>query len=71
MYDFYFNQVMTRTAAWISRDRTGAYRYLSASVETFKTREQMEADLKAAGFAEVEVHPLTFGVAVVYVGMIR
>lgn len=71
LYDFYFNQIMTRTAAWIARDRTGAYRYLSASVETFSTREQMKADIEAAGFASVEVHPLTFGVAVIYVGFVK
>jgi demethylmenaquinone methyltransferase/2-methoxy-6-polyprenyl-1,4-benzoquinol methylase len=70
LYDFYCNQVMTRTAAWIARDRTGAYRYLSASVETFKTREEMKADIESAGFRDVEVHPLTFGVAVVYVGFV-
>jgi demethylmenaquinone methyltransferase/2-methoxy-6-polyprenyl-1,4-benzoquinol methylase len=70
LYNFYFNHVMTRTAGWISGDAT-AYRYLSASVETFKTREQMKADIESAGFTEVEVHPLTFGVAVVYVGFVR
>ena len=70
LYDFYCNQVMTRTAAWIARDRTGAYRYLSASVETFRTREEMQADIESAGFGNVEVHPLTFGVAVVYVGFV-
>ena len=70
-YDFYFNQVMTRTAGWLARDRTGAYRYLSASVETFKTREQMKSEIEAAGFGDVEVHPLTFGVAVIYVGFVQ
>lgn len=71
LYDFYCNQIMARTAAWIARDTTGAYRYLSASVETFKTREQMKADIESAGFRDVEVHPLTFGVAVIYVGFVK
>jgi ubiquinone/menaquinone biosynthesis C-methylase UbiE len=62
---------MTRTAGWISGDKTGAYRYLSASVETFKTREQMKADIESAGFGDVEVHPLTLGVAVIYVGFVK
>ncbi len=70
LYNFYFNQVMTRTAGWISGDAT-AYRYLSASVETFKTLEQMKADIESAGFSDVEVHPLTFGVAVIYVGFVN
>lgn len=71
LYDFYCNQIMARTAAWIARDKTGAYRYLSASVETFKTREQMKADIESAGFCDVEVHPLTFGVAVIYVAFVK
>ena len=69
-YNFYFNQVMTRTAAWLAGDTTGAYRYLSASVETFKTPGQMQRDLAAAGFAAVEAHRLTFGVAHIYVGLV-
>ncbi len=70
-YNVYFNHVLTRLAALVARDRTGAYRYLASSVETFKTRGQMKADLESAGFGDVEVHPLTFGVAVIYVGFAR
>ena len=35
-------------------DKTGAYRYLASSVETFKPRAQMVAELEAAGFTNVE-----------------
>ena len=69
-YDLYFNHVLTRLAAMVARDKTGAYRYLASSVETFKPRKQMVAELEAAGFGGVEQHPLTFGVAVVYVGRV-
>ncbi|MEL7238368.1 MAG: bifunctional demethylmenaquinone methyltransferase/2-methoxy-6-polyprenyl-1,4-benzoquinol methylase UbiE [Planctomycetota bacterium] len=67
-YDLYFNHVLTRLAALVARDKTGAYRYLASSVETFKPREQMVAELETAGFERVEQHPLTFGIAVIYVG---
>jgi len=67
-YDLYFNHVLTRLAALVARDRTGAYRYLASSVETFKPRHVMQAELERAGFAEVTQTPLTFGVAVIYVG---
>lgn len=67
-YDLYFNHVLTRLAGLVARDRTGAYRYLASSVETFKPRQQMIAELEAAGFENVTATPLTFGVAVIYVG---
>ena len=68
-YNFYFNHVLTRLAAAVARDTTGAYRYLASSVETFKTRQEMIADLETAGFADVRTKVLTFGVAVIYVGV--
>jgi len=70
-YNFYFNHILTRLAALVARDKTGAYRYLASSVETFKTRQQMKADLESARFGEVQPHPLTFGVAVIYVGFVK
>ena len=69
-YNFYFNQVLTRAATLVSGDKTGAYHYLSASVNTFIGREQMADLMRAAGFGAVEQHPLTFGVAVCYVGLV-
>ena len=69
-YNLYFNHVLTRLAALVARDKTGAYRYLASSVETFKPRAQMKSELEAAGFERVETHPLTFGVAVIYVGFV-
>ena len=67
-YDLYFNHVLTRLASLVARDKTGAYRYLASSVETFKPRQQMVSELEQAGFANVTATPLTFGVAVIYVG---
>ncbi len=67
-YDLYFNHVLTRMASLVARDKTGAYRYLASSVETFKPRQQMVSELEQAGFANVTATPLTFGVALIYVG---
>ena len=69
LYQFYFQHIMPRTAALIARDRTGAYRYLPRSVDTFIDRPQMVAMLQGAGFVDVSAKPLTFGVAVVYRGV--
>src|SRR5438094_385680 len=43
LYNFYFRKVLPRTATWISGDRSGAYKYLPESVNTFIGREQMMA----------------------------
>jgi demethylmenaquinone methyltransferase/2-methoxy-6-polyprenyl-1,4-benzoquinol methylase len=71
MYNFYFRQVLPRTATWISRDRTGAYKYLPESVNTFITRDRMVQMMRDAGFETVEQFPMTFGVCVCYRGFVR
>lgn len=69
MYNFYFRQVLPRTATWISGDRTGAYRYLPRSVNTFIGRETMLAMMQTVGFVQVENRPLTCGICVAYRGV--
>ena len=67
-YNFYFRQILPRTATFISGDKTGAYKYLPESVNTFIGREQMMGMIRDAGFTNVEQHPMTFGVCVCYRG---
>ena len=69
MYQFYFQHIMPRTAAFIARDRTGAYRYLPRSVDTFLGRTQMLQMIRGAGFVQTSMTPLTMGIAVVYSGV--
>jgi demethylmenaquinone methyltransferase/2-methoxy-6-polyprenyl-1,4-benzoquinol methylase len=69
MYNFYFRKVLPRTATLISGDKTGAYKYLPESVNTFIGREEMVGMLKSAGFSKVEQFPMTFGVCVCYRGI--
>jgi len=70
LYNFYFRQVLPRTATLISGDKTGAYKYLPESVNTFIGREQMMAMMRDAGFDRVEQFPMTFGVCVCYRGVV-
>lgn len=70
-YHFYFNQVMPRTATLLSRDRSGAYKYLPRSVQTFISRDAMVEMMKEAKFDEVSVHPMTFGICIGYLGRVR
>ncbi|HET6249940.1 MAG TPA: ubiquinone/menaquinone biosynthesis methyltransferase [Tepidisphaeraceae bacterium] len=68
-YNFYFRKILPRTATLISGDKTGAYKYLPESVNTFIGRQQMMQMMAHAGFAKVEQHPMTFGVSVCYRGV--
>lgn len=65
-YDLYCGWIMPRTATLISGDRSGAYKYLPASVESFFTCDQMQQELRSVGFSDVLAKPLTFGICVCY-----
>jgi demethylmenaquinone methyltransferase / 2-methoxy-6-polyprenyl-1,4-benzoquinol methylase len=66
LYNFYFRKVLPRTATLISGDKTGAYKYLPESVNTFIDRSAMTRMMSEAGFTGVTQHPMTFGVCVCY-----
>lgn len=67
LYMFYFRQVLPRMATWISGDRSGAYRYLPASVSSFINERGMAEALRGAGFGRIEHHRLTLGVVMVHI----
>jgi demethylmenaquinone methyltransferase/2-methoxy-6-polyprenyl-1,4-benzoquinol methylase len=69
LYNFYFRQILPRTATLISGDKSGAYKYLPESVNTFIGREQMQGMMTAAGFQTVTQHAMTFGVCICYRGI--
>ena len=69
LYNFYFTKILPHTATWISRDKTGAYKYLPQSVNTFISRESMQQMMRDAGFTDVQAFPLTFGICVCYRGL--
>jgi demethylmenaquinone methyltransferase/2-methoxy-6-polyprenyl-1,4-benzoquinol methylase len=62
----YCAKLMPRTATWISRDESGAYRYLPASVSTFMTRDQLLASMRSCGYVDVQAKPLSLGICVCY-----
>ncbi len=69
--NFYTRHIMPRTASWIARDRSGAYRYLPASVDTFWSPTEIAAAMKEVGFETMRHRRLTFGVATVTAGTRR
>jgi demethylmenaquinone methyltransferase/2-methoxy-6-polyprenyl-1,4-benzoquinol methylase len=67
-YNFYFKQILPRTATLISRDKTGAYKYLPQSVRTFINPQTMTQMLQKAGFQNVTQHPMTMGICIAHRG---
>jgi len=68
LYNLYFRKILPRTATWISGDKSGAYKYLPESVNTFIGREQMSGMMTNAGFTQIRQHAMTFGVCICYRG---
>lgn len=68
-YLLYFRHVLPRLGALISGD-AHAYRYLNETVETFPHGEDFCRLMREAGFHNVTAHPLTFGIAAIYVGVV-
>jgi len=66
-YLMYFNHVLPRLARLVSRDRTGAYRYLPKSVLSFPESEGIRSVLAAAGFEGTAVHRRSCGIVALYV----
>ncbi len=64
--DFYCGWVMPRTATLISRDTSGAYKYLPKSVGTFMPRARLMDRLAAAGLGKISSRGLTLGICVCY-----
>ncbi|HOA74381.1 MAG TPA: bifunctional demethylmenaquinone methyltransferase/2-methoxy-6-polyprenyl-1,4-benzoquinol methylase UbiE [Phycisphaerae bacterium] len=69
LYLFYIHRLMPTIATWISRDRSGAYRYLPRSVVSFPCSGEVVSALHAAGFERASVHPRTFGIVSIYVAV--
>lgn len=67
LYLFYFKHILPRLAVAISRDRSGAYRYLPSSVVSFPGDEGIRSALATAGFAEVTAHRRSCGIVTLYV----
>ncbi|MCY2938452.1 MAG: ubiquinone/menaquinone biosynthesis methyltransferase [Planctomycetota bacterium] len=68
IYRFYFRNILPRIGQWVSRSNDFAYGYLPASVASFPERQALASLLEAAGLREVRYHPLTLGVATLYLG---
>jgi demethylmenaquinone methyltransferase/2-methoxy-6-polyprenyl-1,4-benzoquinol methylase len=68
MYRWYFRSVLPRVGQWCSRSRDSAYEYLPASVLEFPDYEDLLREMGAVGLVDLNYHPMTLGIATLYVG---
>jgi demethylmenaquinone methyltransferase/2-methoxy-6-polyprenyl-1,4-benzoquinol methylase len=67
LYRFYFHRVLPTLGRLVTRHPT-AYRYLPVSVDNFPTEDELARRMTRAGFANVRVDRLSFGIAAIHAG---
>ena len=67
-YRWYFKNVLPRIGQFFARNRQAAYNYLPDSVSEFPYGKDLADRLTNWGLTEVTYHPLTFGIATLYLG---
>ncbi len=67
-YLWYFHRVLPKIGQILSRNQFDAYSYLPESVGEFPSGRALAEKMEAAGLTSVMYHPLTLGVATLYVG---
>jgi demethylmenaquinone methyltransferase/2-methoxy-6-polyprenyl-1,4-benzoquinol methylase len=68
IYGWYFRHILPRLGEWLARNRCGAYNYLPASVGEFPSGEELANRMRGAGLSRIDLYPLSFGIATLYVG---
>lgn len=68
LYLWYFRSVLPRVGQWFSKSPDAAYKYLPESVLAFPDYEALCERMKSQGLTDVHYHPLTLGVATIYIG---
>lgn len=67
-YSFYFRYILPPVGNFIART-PGAYDYLVESVDGFPSPEIFSEELASAGFGNLEIYDLTFGISRIYRGI--
>ena len=68
LYLGFFKTILPRVGQALAPNATDAYHYLPASVLQFPDGQAMLDLLASRGLTETRMHPLTFGIATLYVG---
>ena len=62
-YQFYFHTFLPKLGEWFAKNQDQAYRYLPESVLQFDQPEQLAERLTQLGVTNVQMQPMTFGIA--------
>ncbi len=65
IYKFYFEKILPLIGWIISKDKS-AYKYLPESVKLFEQEKDIAGEMIKAGFREISIKPLTFGIVKLY-----
>ncbi|GIV45347.1 MAG: demethylmenaquinone methyltransferase [Ignavibacterium sp.] len=65
IYRLYFEKILPFIGKIISKDNS-AYKYLPASVKLFEQEKDIAGEIIKAGFRELKIEPLTFGIVKLY-----
>ena len=68
MYRFYSFYILPKIGKWISRDNTGIYEYLPASIAKFPDQEIFSETIRKAGFSNVVYRNLSGGIVAIHMG---
>ena len=68
IYSFYFLKILPLLGQWIS-GAAGPYQYLSSSVQSFPSAEELKKKAGDAGFADIRVRRLAAGATVLLTGV--
>jgi demethylmenaquinone methyltransferase/2-methoxy-6-polyprenyl-1,4-benzoquinol methylase len=69
LYLAFFRQVLPRVGQAIAPNPDSAYHYLPKTVLEFPDGQELLDLMASRGLVELEMHPLTFGIATLYVGV--
>ncbi len=67
LYDFYAFHVIPQLGKWIAHDKD-AYQYLSESIRTFLTQEELLALMRTVGFERARYETYTGGIVALHTG---
>lgn len=65
IYYFYLRRVLPGLARLLTGDRD-AYLYLGDTIGKFPSKEELTAEIRAAGFGEITATPMTFGIVALH-----
>ena len=68
LYQGYFRHVLPRVGQTFAKNNQDAYDYLPNSVIEFPSGKELASRMEQAGLRNIQIIPLTMGVATIYVG---